>query len=277
MARTNLSSTRVKPATTGLLTLEVLRRERISEHFARVTLGGRDIERFTPMGFDQWFRLFLPVAENSLARLPNKLNTLAYARYLTISRTERPVLRNYTVRAYRPDGPAGPELDVDFVLHGTPGDGTAGPAATWAQTCRPGDPVAILDEGIGFNPDPALRRVRLVADETGLPAVAGILAALPTDLAGEAVIEVPGEDDRQKLEAPQGVELHWVVRTGHAARPGQAAIEAATAMELPGERFYGWVVGEQTLPSTLRRHWIRAGVPKEDIMFCGYWRAAKAH
>ncbi|WP_410626009.1 hypothetical protein [Amycolatopsis sp. cmx-8-4] len=39
------------------------------------------------------------------------------------------------VRAYRPDGPDGPEFDVGFVLHGSAADGTAGPAATWAQNC----------------------------------------------------------------------------------------------------------------------------------------------
>lgn len=59
----------------------------------------------------------------------------------------RPVLRSYSVRAYRPDGPDGPELDIDFVLHGSAADGTAGPAATWAQHCARDDAVAILDEG----------------------------------------------------------------------------------------------------------------------------------
>jgi hypothetical protein len=54
----------------------------------------------------------------------------------------------------RPDGPDGPELDVDFVLHGSAADGTAGPAAVWARNCARGDAVAVLDEGIGFNPAP---------------------------------------------------------------------------------------------------------------------------
>lgn len=42
---------------------------------------------------------------------------------------------------------------------------------------------------------------------------------------------------------------------------------------MPAEPFYGWVVGKQTPPSTLRRHWVRAGVQKDNIMFCGYWKA----
>ncbi|MEO3830201.1 siderophore-interacting protein [Actinomadura sp. B10D3] len=54
--------------------------------------------------------------------------------------------------AYRPDGLDGAELDVDFVLHGSADDQTAGPAAAWATTCTRGDAVGILDEGIRHCP-----------------------------------------------------------------------------------------------------------------------------
>ncbi|GAA2213775.1 siderophore-interacting protein [Nonomuraea monospora] len=272
MARSNLNTSRIKPRTSELLILQVLRRARLSPHFARVTLGAGDVNRFVPMGYDQWFRLFLPVAADSLARLPDRLTTLSYAKFLTISKTSRPVLRNYSVRAHRPDGPEGPEIDVDFVLHGSAADGTAGPAATWAETCAPGDSVAIIDEGVGFNPPPGTRRVVLVADESGLPAMAGILASLPPDTVGHALAEIPAPEDRQPLDAPDGVEVTWLVRESHTAAPGALALEAARALPLPGEPFYGWVVGESGLATGLRRHWVRGGVPKEHIMFCGYWR-----
>jgi len=270
MARTNVNATRVKPDVSELITLHVVRSERISPSFQRVTLGGGDVERFRPMGYDQWFRLFIPVPGGSLARLPDKLNTIAYLRYLTIAKTSRPVLRNYTVGAYRADGP---QLDVDFVIHGSPDHGDAGPAATWAQRCAAGDPVAILDEGIMFNPPPPVDRVRLVADESALPAVAGVLGSLPTAATGHAVIEVPTDDDRRDLRAPAGVEVTWVVRRDHAALPGRAALAAAEALR-PTETFHGWVAGEQGLVTAVRRHWIATGVPKSSIMFCGYWKAA---
>lgn len=260
MARTNIRTTRIKPETSELLTLRVVRREQLSPHFVRVTLGGGDFERFRYMGFDQWFRLFIPVSEDSLSRMPSKLDMVSYLRYLAVAKSERPVLRNYSVRAYRATGP---ELDVDFVVHGT------GPAATWAQSCEPGDPVGILDEGIGFNPAPEITRVLLVADESGLPATAGILASLEKDTTGHALIEIPDDEDRQDLTAPPGVEITWLTRNG--TTPGRAALAAAEA--LPVDDCYGWVVGEQTLPTTLRRHWVRAGIPKQNIMFCGYWKA----
>ncbi|MCR6484892.1 siderophore-interacting protein [Amycolatopsis sp. OK19-0408] len=276
MARQNLTATRIKPESAELLTLRVLRRERISPHFARVTIGQDDVTAFRPMGFDQWFRLFIPVAEGSLARLPKTLNALAYAKYLTIAKTSRPVLRNYTVRAFRPDGPDGPELDVDFVLHGSEADGTAGPAALWAQRCARGDAVAILDEGIGFNPAPDRTHFLLVADETGLPAIAGVLGSLPRSATGHAVIELPDADDEQPLDAPPGIEVTWLPRT-RGATPGQTALAAAQDLPTPTTPAHAWVVGESTLAVSLRRHWVRAGIPKQDIMFCGYWKAGRAH
>jgi NADPH-dependent ferric siderophore reductase len=277
MARTNAAATRVKPERAELLTLHMLRRERVSPSFARVTLSGGDIARFAPLGSDQWFRLFLPVGDASLTRLPARLDALAYLRYLAISKNERPVLRNYTVRAFRSEGADGPELDVDFVIHGSAAAGTAGPAATWAQTCRPGDPVAILDEGIMFTPHDPDARVALVGDETAVPAAAGVLASLPSHARGVAVLEVPEAADRQELAAPDGVDVRWVVRADRGAVPGRAALRALAETPHPDAAFFGWAAGEQALASGARRWWVSQGVAKEAIRFCGYWKAGARH
>lgn len=279
MPSQNLRATRVKPSTTGALTLEVLRQERISPSFCRVTLGGVDLDRFRYLGFDQWFRLFIPVSpaaegESNLQRLPDKLSTLKYVKFLMIDKDVRPVLRNYSVRAFRADAGAGPELDVDFVVHGDERGG-AGLAANWATSCQPGDWVAILDEGASFNPPASAGdSVFLVSDESGLPALAGILASLPAEATGTAVIEVPDVSDRQPLVRPAGVDVQWLSREDDHETPGRAALVAVQSAPLPGESFYGFVVGEQSLATAVRRHWVDAGVPKNHITFCGYWRSA---
>ena len=272
MARTNMRSTRVKPKTDELLTLEVLARKQISAGFARVTLGRGDIEKFVPLGYDQWFRLFLPVPGGSLDRVPAKLDLVSYLKFLTVAKATRPVLRNYSVRSYRADGETGPELDVDVVLHGSPEDGTAGPASTWARTCRSGDHVGLLDEGLGFQLPDDVRRLRLVADETGLPAIANILASLPDDISGEALVELADEDDRQKLTMPPGFAVTWLVR-GPGETPGRLALAEGAALPTPDSPWFGWVAGEQALATGLRRQWVSAGLPKDRVMFCGYWRA----
>mgnify|MGYP002653912465 CR=1 FL=1 len=51
----------VKPRDQRLIRLEVLRTQRLSPHWMRLTLGGGEIAHFEPLGFDQWFRLFLPL------------------------------------------------------------------------------------------------------------------------------------------------------------------------------------------------------------------------
>lgn len=278
MATQNLSSVGRKPESVELLVLHVLGSERVTPHLQRVTFGGGDIERFGAMGFDQWFRLFIPVSEQGLARVPKKMSLLSYTRFMTVSKADRPIMRNYTARAYRPDGPGGPELDIDFVVHGSAEDGTAGPAATWSTTCVSGDTVGILDEGIGFNPPEHLQGapVVLVADESGLPALAAVLSSLPTDATGHAYVEVPGPEDQQDLAHPAGVEITWVARQDPDAVPGRAVLATVLTAPVP-DTFYGWVVGESALPVAVRRHWTAAGVPKENIMFCGYWRAGKSH
>jgi NADPH-dependent ferric siderophore reductase len=280
MARTTAAQKRVAPEKSELLTLYVRHRRRLSPTFERVTLGGTDLERFTPMGADQWFRLFLPVAEGTLTRLPNRLDTFAYLRYLAIAKTQRPVLRNYTVAGFRSGGAQGPELDVDFVRHGSAAAGTAGPAASWAETCAPGDAVAILDEGILFAPPTGLRGpLALVGDETALPALAGILASLPSDATGSAFIEVPDAGDVRHLAAPGGVDVSWVVRDDPHATPGYTVLTAAVGASEAGAVVpaYAWVAGEQSLVAAMRRHWVRVGVDKRMISFTGYWRAPRAH
>ena len=278
MVQTNMRSTRVKPSRSELIVAHVLRTQQLSPSFVRVTLSGGDIDTFAPLGFDQWFRLFIPVHGGNLDRLPGKLDMIAYTRYLAISKAVRPVLRNYSVSGWRPDGPEGAELDIDFVIHGDPTDQTSGPAARWAHACSPGDAVAIIDEGITFTPHPDIRQIRLVADETGLPAIGSILDTLTNtapNIIGEVVVEVPHPGDRLPIVAPDGVNVHWVVRDDPHAVPGRAAGAVAQALPAPAVRTYGWAVGESALPIAMRRHWLTQGFAKHDILFCGYWKAGR--
>jgi NADPH-dependent ferric siderophore reductase len=266
----------VKPASQELLHLEVVRCERLSEHWMRVTLGGGEIDAFVPLGYDQWFRLFLPLGgEEGLERLPAKANKLlGYLKYLRIPDGMRPVMRNYTVRAYRAaTADAGAEIDVDFVLHGTGPE--AGPASRWALAAAPGDSVVIIDEGLGFNPERGVEHVLLVADETGLPAVSGIAAKLPASASGVALIEVPSDADALEFAAPAGLEVRWLVRD-HATKPGTLALEQVRSVPLPEAGVHAFIVGEQALPTGARRALVERGVDKDAISFVGYWRVGAA-
>jgi NADPH-dependent ferric siderophore reductase len=265
-----MSNIAVAHAPSGLIRTFVVKREQVSPHLVRVTFGGGDLEQFEFQGFDQWFRLAVPThgAGDRFDNLPATFGIGGYLRYLTLPGETRPVIRNYTVRAYRSD-PV--ELDVDFVVHGA--DGVAGP---WAAAAEPGAEIAFIDQGRGWRPPPSTSRVLLVADESGLPAAAGILRDLPRDAVGDAIIELFDLADRQDVEAPDGVTVHWVVREA-GARPGAAALPALAALSFDPATTYGFAVGESAVATGARRLLVgERGVPKAHVTFCGYWRLGKA-
>jgi NADPH-dependent ferric siderophore reductase len=263
---------------------EVVNTKQVTPNMMRVTLGGDELAQLTPAGYDQWFRLFLPRAGQDMLRLPKRASGLWYAEYLTTPKAQRPWVRNYTVRAARPDLN---EIDVDFVLHapedGTPGhsEHASGPGAGFAQAADRGMRVGILDQGITFDARHPHDRTLLVADESGLPAVAGICESLPDDARGIAVIEVPTAGDKQEFRAPSGVEVRWIVRSdvdAHAV-PGQAALAELHELELagPATDVYAFTVGESSLATGARRHLVNErGVPKAQVDFVGYWRHGRS-
>ncbi|MFJ2371113.1 siderophore-interacting protein [Microbacterium sp. NPDC087665] len=269
----------VKPESAELLHLTVLRTEKLSAHWIRVTLGGGEVEKFRPMGFDQWFRLFLPIGGDAgLDRVPAKANRMfGYLKFLRIPDGERPVMRNYSVRAYRSaEGERGAEIDVDFVLHGSAADGTAGPASRWAETCAPGEHVLIIDEGLTFNPERGTDRVLLVGDETALPAISSIAASIPSTATGTAIIEVPSEEDALAFPHPEGLTVEWIVRP-HDEQPGALALRRLAELELPAAPFHAYAAGEQSLASGVRKHLVgERGVDKNAVSFCGYWKIGAA-
>ncbi|MGN2640437.1 siderophore-interacting protein [Nocardia takedensis] len=266
----------VKPEARRIRSAETLTAKRISPNFVRVTVGGPDLHDFTPMGYDQWFRLFLKRDGQSELRLPTVANNLWYAQYLMMSKDSRPLVRNYTVREFRPAG-AGqygehPEIDIDFVAHGDDS-----PAAAWANNVSAGTEVGLFDEGIMYQPPEESNWSLLVADESALPAVAGVLRSAPRTLRGAAYIEIPHAEDVQELGAPEGVQVHWLPRTDPHASIGALAAETVRGADIPPVGVYAFVAGEQALASGTRRHLANdRGIPKADITFTGYWRFGKA-
>ncbi|MFB7722026.1 siderophore-interacting protein [Nocardia sp. NPDC056100] len=266
----------VKPEHREILTAQVLASKRISPNFVRVTLGGDGLAGFTAMGFDQWFRLFLPGRDGSL-KLPTSASTLGwYAQYLMMGKEHRPLVRNYTVRDYRAAGfgefGSTAEIDIDFFSHGDDS-----PASNWAGGATPGDKVGLLDEGITYQAPENTNWSLLVGDESAVPGIAGILRSAPRDLKGAAYLEIPNPEDAQEFDAPEGVEVHWVIRADSNAEVGSVVAEAVRGQEIPATGVYAFVAGEQKLASGLRRYWAQErGIPKADITFTGYWRVGKA-
>ncbi|MCG5218591.1 siderophore-interacting protein [Streptosporangium sp. KLBMP 9127] len=279
---------------------------RLTPSFLRVTFTGDDLDLFADNGFDQRIKLILPLPEHGLAHLPTGPDW--YPRWRSLPDELRNPLRTYTVRAVRPHQR---EVDVDIVLHDPHGD--AGPVARWSRTVRPGDVAALLGPdarhegrhgGKEFHLPEETETVLLAGDETAVPAITAILERLPARCSGEALLEVPHEDDVLPVAAPAGLAVRWLPRAGaeHGTRlvpavrtaaerllPAAVAagdfedvdVDAEELWEVPdapsSRSLYAWLAGEAATIRTLRRHLVaERGMDRRSVAFKGYWRQGRA-
>ncbi|SCL46272.1 NADPH-dependent ferric siderophore reductase, contains FAD-binding and SIP domains [Micromonospora citrea] len=243
---------------------------RIGASLIRVTLGGPELADFAGGGRDQSVSLFLPHPGQPAPVLPVEAGEDWFGAYRAMPADVRAVMRSYTIREQRPEAC---EVDIDFVSHGD-----TGPASRWARHALPGDQVVLLgpavhdNRSVCFRPPAGTDSVLLVADETALPAAAGILAWLPADTPVRAWIEVPDAADIRELPTAARAEVRWVVRGGTA--PGSTLLaDAVRAARLPAGTPYAWVAGESSMVRAVRRHLVaERGLDRRHVTFAGYWR-----
>ncbi|MFE2910489.1 siderophore-interacting protein [Kitasatospora indigofera] len=259
---------------------QVVRTERLGPTMLRITFGGGQLARFASGGRDQSFSLFLPHPGQAAPVLPVEEGEGWFAAWRALPEDVRAVMRSYTVRAQRRDPD---EVDVDFALHGVaPSSSTcsaapAGPASAWAAATRPGDRVILLgpavqdNRSVCFRPPAGTDWVLIAADETALPAAAGILDHLPPGLRARVWIEVPHAEDIQDLTVSPETDITWLVRDG--VTTPSPLIEAVRAATLPDGAPYAWIAGESGTVKTLRRHLVgERGLDRRTVTFSGYWR-----
>jgi len=287
----------------------VVRVEELSPHFSRVTFTGEDLGTFGDHGLDQRINLIFPLDGIGLSDCGwDDEQPLAdgywYSRWRELPNELRNPLRVYTVRAVRR---AQRELDVDFVVHGD------GPAARWLASARPGDGIVVIGPdalseksrlGIDWHPGEATSLL-LVGDETAVPAIAGILSALPEGTPAHAIIEIPEAADAVDLGGRTGSTVAWAPRDGGepgstllpavrswiAARPalvggalahGSQQLEEAPDLiwespEAVHSGLYVWVAGESGAVTSIRRYLVReVGIDRGQVAFMGYWRRGRS-
>jgi NADPH-dependent ferric siderophore reductase len=262
------TETEVQPY--SLFRAEVVSTERLSPAMLRVTFGGPDLAGCTSAGHDQRIKLFFPLAGQSEPVVP--VGPDWYAEFRAMPDGVRPPIRTFTISGLRPERH---ELDVDFVLHGD-----LGPASTWAGRAKPGDRVAILGPdvrhepitGYEYRPNADTDWTLLAGDETALPAIAAILAAMPADRHALVFLEVGSSHEMRPLPCDGRVHVTWLSRGGDHATGGGLLREAIARTEFPEGRPYAWLAGESSAVVDLRRHLVRErGLDKKDVYFSGYW------
>ncbi|SDP27328.1 siderophore-interacting protein [Actinacidiphila guanduensis] len=258
----------------GFFHPRVVRTRRLSPTLVRVVLGCDELTGVVSGGHDQRFKLFLPQEGQDVPVLPDILDDSWYPRWRALDPGVRGIMRTYTMSGVRRERA---EMDVDFALHGD-----LGPASRWARRAQPGDPVSVLaplvpeNGGVDFRPPPGTDWVLLTGDETALPAVAGILAALPAGTRVAAFLEVAHPEDRIGLPTRADAEVTWLIRGPGAADRTGALLQAVTAAVFPPGTAYAWLAGESACVRALRRHLTTArGLPRTHVTFTGYWRQGR--
>jgi NADPH-dependent ferric siderophore reductase len=199
------------------------------------------------------FKLFIPEARQTADAFIHQLEE-----------GSRPDVRTYTIRHLRPE--VG-EIDIDFVDHGD-----AGPASAWARRCVVGDIAGFAGPGpiklYGFYADTYV----VAADMSALPVAAATLEAMPRDAKGVAFLEITSDDDRQDVDAPNGIAVHWLTHPDP-HQPATQCIDHIAALPDFTGRVQTCIAGESGMIKTLRAEIInRRGVPKGDTYISGYWK-----
>lgn len=246
----------------------------------RITLQAEQFASFERSGPDEYFGLLMPPrrdgdpARRGPLVLPADLDVHARYAVAAMPTAERPELRWYTVAAHRPEAA---EIDVDIVLHGD-----AGPGSAWARRVQVGDPVGFRSGGALYRPEipgsPFAGRQLLVADETALPAMLAIRRHWTTTGVRperyELHLEVESAADLRMggLDLPADVRLHE-----RAGRPGSVVLDRLRRDGTLEGVEYAWVCGESGLVTSLRRHLVtEVGMPRASVLFSGYWKLGAA-
>ena len=179
----------------------------------------------------------------------------------------RPYAKDYTPRRW---DPAAGELDLEFVRHGD------GPAASWAESVRVGDPAWIAGpKSSGLLPA-GVDWMLAVGDETALPAIGRLLDDAPDDLTLRVLIEIP--DARYEVplaDRPRAV-VEWVHRGDTPPGASSVLVDALRSLDWPDGEVFAWVAGETLTLKPIRAYLKNDRlVPRDCLDVTGYWRRSE--
>jgi NADPH-dependent ferric siderophore reductase len=222
----------------------------------RVTFGGDELDGFAVERPAASVRLLLPPVGTDGLVMP-----AWNGNEFLLPDGSRPVIRTFTPEVVdRPD-----ELAVAVVLHGR------GAASEWAAGVAAGAPAALSGPGRGYDVDTSAPDYLVAGDETAMPAIAQVLAALPPHTPAQVHVEIAHDDARQ----PLGRDVQWHVQAPN-ARAGDALVAAVEHAEVTaGTRV--WVAGEAAAVQRVRRHLFEArAVPRAQTSVRGYWKFGRS-
>ncbi|NUL18255.1 siderophore-interacting protein [Agrobacterium tumefaciens] len=244
----------------ALRALNVTRVEKLSRSMVRIVLTGPELEGFVSLGFDDHVKMFFAQpgeTEPSLPVIgPNGIEFPEGA--------PRPLARDYTPRSF--DAEKG-ELAIDFATHHD------GPASNWAKAAKVGDKAWIAGPRGSFTVPFTYDWHLLIADDTGLPALARRLEEMPEGTRIVALIEVETDADRLELTTKADASIVWVTQKTENGTDHDALASALRKLELPKGDFFSWVACESKTAKEVRALLVEElGANPKWTRASGYWR-----
>ncbi|MGX1788254.1 siderophore-interacting protein [Bosea sp. NPDC055332] len=182
----------------------LVRREMLTPGMVRLSFSGEGLANFHSTGIpDEYIRLFFPDPESGELVLPA---IDSEGRWTYPEERHRVRYSTYTVRRFDAESR---ELDIDLVVH----DG--GQASDWAMTASIGERIVINNPRGLYLPPSDLRWQLLIADATGLPAVARILEQTPAEIFSDIFVELADEAHIQDLPDHPGARVTWLTGSGN--------------------------------------------------------------
>jgi NADPH-dependent ferric siderophore reductase len=234
----------------------------VHPHLRLIAFSGGDLTTFSPVGPDTF--LYLLVAPPGCDHLAID-QSFTWEQHGAMPDGVRPVGAYYTVRTW--DAEAS-RLEVLAVVHGD-----EGAASAWAMGAAPGERVALWGPRSAYHLPQDADHLLLVADDTGLPAVAAILEQLPAGVTASVVAEVDRPEERQELPDGAGIDVHWLYRSGAAPGTTTLLVDAVRRLPRPTASTYVWGGGESRAMTAVRRY-VRdeIGVGRSSVDLVAYWR-----
>ncbi|MBP0598871.1 siderophore-interacting protein [Herbaspirillum sp. LeCh32-8] len=211
----------------------------------RVTIDGSALPPLRPELPAQWLKIFVQTPDGS-----------------------RSVGRAYTIRHVNW---ATNELDIDMFLHGD-----TGPISAWAERAVVGDRLEIsnVHPRSGFPIEYEVKHYLLLADETGLPAVGAILAALPDHASAIVIAKIANPSEEIFFASAAKVVVKWIYRDVEFEQEAFEAVLAQTQIYSDAKVL---VAAESSDVKGIRKVLAERGINRANVDASGYWKKGEAN
>lgn len=231
----------------------------LTPHMVRVTLGGEQLAGLEVDEPAASVRLLLPSPGEELVIPEWNGNEFL------LGDGSRPIIRTFTPLNLDPQRL---EVDLDIVRH------EGGAASSWTDAAQPGDQAALSGPGRGYKVDAGAAAFLLAGDETALPAIGQLVAAIPEPIPVHVIVEIGHANAKLELPSHPAPAVEWVELIP-GDPPGAALVSAVEdAAIVAGAKV--WVAGEAAAMQRIRRHLSDdRGLSRSDLTVRGYWKHSR--